>query len=283
MDTRRTDPDKRTLLLAGNRRGATIAVKELEGDRWVTRHVNTFCPRLFSAIRLPDLVLGSRTIVLPLVRSGDPARSKANVMDKTLWPCDARRLTDDCWALALTYLRDLPEHDRAATAAAALAGRDLEPWRAVLAVAHWLQHRGGADGLFDRLEKLSRDYQTNERGELEESDATRILFRALLALTKGADESSASEISPARVAKTMNRIAKAEDLAEPDKEFTSARRVGWLLKRQRFQRAGASAAGKLWSIPRKDVVNAARAYGIEGSGEADAKAVEEDPVGDVPF
>src|SRR5262249_37386269 len=29
MDPRRTDPDKRTLLLAGNRRGATVAVKEL--------------------------------------------------------------------------------------------------------------------------------------------------------------------------------------------------------------------------------------------------------------
>ena len=51
MDPRRTDPDKRTLLLAGNRRGATVAVKEPEGERWVTRHVNTFSPRLFSAIR----------------------------------------------------------------------------------------------------------------------------------------------------------------------------------------------------------------------------------------
>src|SRR5262249_62354826 len=60
MDLRRADPDKRALLLAGNRRGATVTVKELEGERWVTRFIHTFCPRAFSAIRLPDDVLASR-------------------------------------------------------------------------------------------------------------------------------------------------------------------------------------------------------------------------------
>jgi hypothetical protein len=54
-DPARTDPDKRALLLAGNRRGACVGVKELGGDRvWRTRYVNTFTPRLFSATRLPD-------------------------------------------------------------------------------------------------------------------------------------------------------------------------------------------------------------------------------------
>jgi hypothetical protein len=63
MDLKRGDPDKRALLLAGNRRGNTIPVKEpVNGRAWRTRHVQTFCPRLFSAIRLPDLVLASRTL-----------------------------------------------------------------------------------------------------------------------------------------------------------------------------------------------------------------------------
>jgi hypothetical protein len=47
MDPKRADPDKRTLLLAGNRRGATAPLKERVGERWVTRHVQAFCPRLF--------------------------------------------------------------------------------------------------------------------------------------------------------------------------------------------------------------------------------------------
>jgi hypothetical protein len=67
-DPKKSDPDKRTLLLAGNRRGNTVPVKEpLPGGGWSTRHVNTFCPRLFSATRLPDPILASRTIIVPLV------------------------------------------------------------------------------------------------------------------------------------------------------------------------------------------------------------------------
>jgi hypothetical protein len=81
MDVRKSDPDKRALLLAGNRRGATVTVKEQTADKtWATRHVSTFCPRLFSAIGLPDDVLASRTVIVPLVRSADVARSKAKVL-----------------------------------------------------------------------------------------------------------------------------------------------------------------------------------------------------------
>src|SRR5262245_33925433 len=111
MDLKRADPDKRALLLAGNRRGATVPVKELVGDRWLTRHVNAFCPRLFSAIRLPDDVLGSRTVTVPLVRSGDARRAKANPLDPATWPCERRRLVDDLWALGLANLPALPDFD----------------------------------------------------------------------------------------------------------------------------------------------------------------------------
>ena len=77
MDLKRGDPDKRALLLAGNRKGNTIPIKEpVNGREWRTRHVQTFCPRLFSAIRLPDPVLASRTIIVPLIRTAN--REKAN-------------------------------------------------------------------------------------------------------------------------------------------------------------------------------------------------------------
>ena len=127
MDAKRTDPDKRTLLLAGNRRGNVIAVKENVGDRWVTRHVSTFCPRLFSAIRMPDRVLGSRTIVVPMIRSGDEQKAKRSPMDPANWPCERRRLIDDLWALGLANLRQLPGYDREAADRSALSGRPLEP------------------------------------------------------------------------------------------------------------------------------------------------------------
>ncbi|GAG33737.1 unnamed protein product, partial [marine sediment metagenome] len=42
---------------------------------WRTRYVNAYTARLFSAISLPDPVLASRTIVVPLIRTTD--RKKA--------------------------------------------------------------------------------------------------------------------------------------------------------------------------------------------------------------
>jgi hypothetical protein len=266
-DLRRGDPAKRELLLAGNRRGATVTVKEPQGDRWVTRHVSTFCPRLFSAIRLPDEVLGSRSIVVPLVRSGDPRRSKANVHDAEEWPCARPRLLDDLWALGLAYLPQLPPHDREAAAVARLSGRNLEPWRTVLGVAHWLQHGYGVGDLFDRLEALSVKYQ-EERGETEAEDRTRVLLRALLRLSAGLKSDQTLSVSPKEGAEKMNGIAAEEDLAEGDRAFTTPRKVGWLLKRQRFNRGQRHESGKRWEMTRGEIEVAARNYGVEEGTQA---------------
>jgi hypothetical protein len=277
MDTRRTDPDKRTLLLAGNRRGATVAVKELEGDNWKTRHVSTFCPRLFSAIRLPDEVLGSRSIIVPLVRSGDSYRAKANCLDPEDWPCERRRLVDDLWALGLAHLTEIPAHDREAAAAAHLAGRTLDPWRPILAVAHWLQERHEIEGLFDRLEALSMSYQV-ERAETEAEDRTRVLFRALLQLTEGERRDRSVPFLPGRVSEVMNEIARSENLTDGDRPFTTPRRVGWLLKRCRFRRSrDRSDKGKPWEATRAEIEQAARAYGLDVPADAEANQDE------VPF
>jgi hypothetical protein len=264
MDVRRTDPEKRTLLLAGNRRGATVAVKEASGEKtWVTRHVNTFCPRLFSAIRLPDEVLGSRSIIVPLVRSGDGRRAKANPLDAKDWPTDRRRLVDDLWALGLAHLHELSEHDREAAAGASLSGRALDPWRTILGVAHWLEQCHGVAGLYGRMERLAVDYQRVERGEYEDNDRTRVLLRVLAGLCGGKGPEDKVTIRPGEVAQAMIDMAKAEDLADSDKPFTSARKVGYLLKRQRFRRpAERDSKGKAWEATCAEIRAACHAYGV---------------------
>jgi len=138
---RRTDPEKRTLLLAGNRRGSYVTVKESVGKgKWRTRYINAFCPRLFSAIKLPDSVLASRTIVLPLVRTMDRSKANAEPLDFNLWPHERQRLVDDLWAMAAANLPSLVAggYDGLVAREAQLSGRNLEPWRAMLAVARWL-------------------------------------------------------------------------------------------------------------------------------------------------
>ena len=91
------DPDMRALLLAGNRRGAVVTLKEPApgGKGWQTRYVNAFCPRLFSAIQLPDPVLASRAVVVPLVRTADRARANADPLDFGTWPTPRQALVDD--------------------------------------------------------------------------------------------------------------------------------------------------------------------------------------------
>ena len=59
----------------------------------------------------------------------------ADPLDYQAWPHDHRQLIDDLWALALAHLPTLHEYERAVNEKARLAGRTLEPWRAILAVA----------------------------------------------------------------------------------------------------------------------------------------------------
>ena len=168
-DPRRSDPDKRALLLAGNRRGNTVPVKELVGDKkWVTRRVHTYCPRLFSATRLPDAILESRSIVVPLIRTVDRYRANADPADAALWPHDRRALVDDLWALALANLPALPLHETAVNQETRLTGRSLEPWRPILAVARWLSENGEPN-VYDRMQVLAEAYQ-DERPALTSGD-----------------------------------------------------------------------------------------------------------------
>jgi hypothetical protein len=177
-DFKRFDPDKRALLLAGNRRGAVISVKEPDGNRgWRTRYVNAYTTRLFSAISLPDPVLASRTIVVPLIRTTDRKKANSQPLDHGQWPHDRRQLIDDLWATGLAHLATIGVYDAMVAEQARLAGRGLEPWRSILAVALWLQDNG-AQGLFDRMERLSWAYQ-RERSQLQTTDLTMLVIRGL--------------------------------------------------------------------------------------------------------
>ncbi len=177
-DPRKSDPDKRALLLAGNHRGITVPLKEPDGKRgWKIRHVNAFCPRIFSAIALPDPVLSSRAIVVPLIRTTDSRRGNFDPVEHKSWPHDWRQLVDDLWALGTTHLVGMRKYDEWVGSNSQLIGRTLQPWRAILAVAAWLE-KHGVHEIFQRMEKLAHDYQ-QERPEFEVSDLTSLVIHAL--------------------------------------------------------------------------------------------------------
>lgn len=270
----KTDPDKRALLLAGNRRGATVTLKELGPDKtWRTRHVNAFCPRLFSAIRLPDSVLASRTIIIPLIRTPDRKRANADPLDYSAWPHDRRRLIDDLWALGLTHLPNLSAWDQWVGQNAPLTGRNLQPWRALLAVAAWLD-ANGVPGLRQRMEKLSTDYQ-NERPELETSDFTVLVIRALLDcvvanVTNVANVANEKEATPkvwewttAQVAEAAAQIAKDSE-GDIDPERLNSQRVGHILRKMRLTKPPRPRGQKarIWRVTADELIRWAMAYGL---------------------
>ncbi|HEX9105984.1 MAG TPA: hypothetical protein VF832_02120, partial [Longimicrobiales bacterium] len=299
-DERRTDPDKRTLLLAGNRRGSAVPLKELGPDqKWRLRYVNTFCPRLFSATRIPDPILASRTIVVPLIRTAERGRANVDPEDAAAWPHDRRALIDDCWALAVTHLAELPRYEAQVNERAGLIGRSLEPWRALLAVAAWLDDQDGAGrlrrvtgaeacetGLFERMEALSRAYQA-ERTDLETSDLMALVIEALSqcgggavkairavsaingegvtgkdGATGGAAEGS-FVVTTKEVQQAIADAAGEEELE--DAERLSARKVGRMLGRMRLRqepRPGGK-GGRRWRVGYHELARWRAAYGLD--------------------
>ena len=263
-----TDPDKRALLLAGNRRGSTVTVKELMGKKWKTRHVNTYCPRLFSAIHLPDAVLASRTIIVPLIRTSDKKKANSDPLEYDLWPHDQRQLIDDLWGLGLSRLPQLPAYERKVNDKARLAGRNLEPWRAILAVALWLEDIG-VTGIWERMEQLSWKYHTEEQPTLQTGDLTHLVIRALLSCAISANNADSAInntewfFPTSQVTAMVIKISNAEE-ADIDTDSITSRKVGLILGKLRFEAKrpnGSKPRG--WLIARGGLERLCISYGIQ--------------------
>lgn len=277
-DPKTSDPDKRALLLAGNRKGAHVPVKEPQGAHgWRIRNVSAYCPKAFSAIRLPDPVLARRAIVVPLVRSADPERANRDPDELEHWPHDRRSLVDDLWAFGLYHL-PAARAAYSAASSAELIGPGFEPWRPLFATAMLLEAAGVA-GLTRRLRTMAAAYQQEKAG-FETPDATRLV---VLAVAELADVLTASDISDScgrwgeqvvqftasDVAARVNALAREEELVEGDAQFTTAQRVGRLLDRLRVRRGTRSdkKGTRVREITRSDALALLRAYGGVGGGE----------------
>ena len=265
-DPKTTDPDKRMMLLAGNRRGSTVPVKEQSPNgTWQTRYVHTYCPRSFSATRLPDRILASRSITIPLVRSGDQKRANADPAEYGLWPHPRRELLDDLWALATTHMPALSAYERRINEDSNLMGRTLEPWRAILAVALWLEENGVKD-LSVRIRKVSGDYQV-ERADFETDDLTRLVVSAVSALF--AVCALLPGTPPELTLQTAEITQKVQELAKDDEtgidpEKINSKRVGWILKRLRLRHAGRKdgKGPKQWVIKSAEIEKLRNAFSL---------------------
>jgi hypothetical protein len=262
----RVDPDKRVFLLAGNRKGSTVGLKEGVGKRaWRTRWVSTYCSRAFSAIRLPDSVLASRSIMVPLVRTADPTRADADPNDDDLWPHPRQSLVDDLWNLALSRQMEVKAFYQRATAQ--LKGRDFEPWRGLLAVAMLVEADGQA-GVVSGLRTMMATYQ-KERGELSSPDETSLAVAALVNMASRGDKVTMSDngdviFRAQSVAETANELAADRGLTAN----MTDKRVGAVLNRLRIRhlpRTGTE--GRRRAINIDELNRLGIAYGAMNAGQ----------------
>ncbi len=277
MDPKKGDPDKQALLLAGSRRGTTVPFKEKKGDNWVTRHVDVFCPRLFSAIRMPDSVMASRTIMVPLIRSSDPSRASADPLEDDTWPHPRGRLIDNLWALGLANLDAVKQWNRRVPEHTKLTGRPLQPWRPILAVALWLQKDHGVAGIFDRLHDLALRYQ-EDRADLELPDPVVLTLTALQEMFAAQTERE-MRFEAAEVAERVNRIARERDLPtyKEGEGYTNSRRIGKMLgKTMRLRRPKRQATARPWLITRQELDSLAQSYGLPPNDMPNGPATGED-------
>ena len=234
MENHSSDSDKRALMLAGNRRGTFVTLKGQSSGSKKDRLIHAYCPKIFTATKLSDEILASRSITIPQVRSTDPTKANRDPSDHKAWPINRRQLVDDLWLASLTHLTRVRAFDRLVADRVSLTGRDLEPWRAILAVALWLQTEHGADGLFDRMHALALRY-LEERVEVETASPIRIAIQALRQMLMNTG-TSVIEFTPTALAEAMNTLAEASVIDRTGPTFTNAQRVGNLLRSHRLDR-----------------------------------------------
>jgi hypothetical protein len=215
-DPKKSDPDKLSLLLAGNRRGAMVPIKQPnpDGRGWTTKWLNAFCPRGFTSIDLPNPVLASRSIRMPLVRTIDEAKRNVDP-ESSRWPCDRGALQDDLWSMAVDLQAEMADIWSEFDDEPELGGRAFEPWRSILSVARLFERHGVTD-LEERLRGVMRSYQEEREDQNVNDRSTQVLkaiiYRALPTDQKaGGDTSDASDASDTMLKVFLKEISQISE------------------------------------------------------------------------
>lgn len=261
-DPKKSDPDKRAILLSGNRKGVTVHLKteNPNGPGWVTREVNTFCPRIFSTIQKPDPTLSSRAVIVPVVRTAQRNKGNSDPLDDLQWPCNRQELIDDLWAMSLENLAKMQAFDKLVAEKSKLIGRDLQPWRAILSVAAWLDSLG-AKGLWPKIESLASGTYQEERLDLEKIDLNRLIIRAIGVHAERLPDNLQWSFYTQNIVDVIHRLIDDEEI-EQDKDYIKTQVIGHRLKKMRLEKDD-YVRPRGWRINRSALITLHEAYRVK--------------------
>lgn len=214
-----TEQDKRTLFLSGYRKGMTVDIQEKQGDNWITREISAYCPKAFSAIKLPDDVLGSRSIIIPLIRSIDLEKSNRDPMNTRLWPCNQTKLKDDLWLLALLHLKETVEISNELNGEDVLCGREYEKWKGILMIARLLE-RHGLSGFEAEVREIMGLYFKDEVSTITENELIPLIIEELDEMLKNEGKDKTEfEFSVKDLASKLTIKAREQGILSDEKGY----------------------------------------------------------------
>lgn len=175
----RSKNDIRTLFLSGYRKGSSIKIQEKNGnDKWASLIINTYCPKAFTAIKIPSGALATRVIVIPLIKSIDKEKTKGDPTNPILCPFDWETLKDDLWLSALLYLPEAQSINNELNSETELTGRDFERWKPILMVARLLEQQGKV-GLEEEIREIMALYFKDEASDITSDEKIPLIVEEL--------------------------------------------------------------------------------------------------------
>lgn len=276
------DPNKRELLLAGNTKGAGFMFKEpgkREGQ-WNTKFIDTFAPRAFTSISLPDDVLASRTIIIPLIRSGDIEKTRRKPTNAKDWGnVDPVSLRDSLWLNVAKGLGEIEARKEEVDHSTDLSGRDFDIFQGPLTVACWLDKNHGFEGLFERMLNVMEAYHATKQKNLLPS-LENVVLQAMM--DKLNYENINRLVLPTQeIVDESYSVLHRWDITDAILQAMDKQKVGILLGRLGFDKAASHGKARSWEFTRKKVEEKARLAGVtlEVPEKATQELQDENPFG----
>jgi len=239
--------DVRELFLTGYRKGTSVDIKEKCGDNWVSKVINSYCPKAFTAIRIPEGALGSRVIRIPLVRSIDPKKTNSDPTNLRLWPCDWGTLKDDSWLCALMHLQEARCINDELNSETELSGRDYERWKGVFLVARLLD-RNGKGTLEAEMREVMQQYFKDDAGESSDDERIPIIIDVIEQRLKQITNPAGRITLPVKaIAAAVSERAIEAGLLSNDKTYSS-NSIGRILNRLRIGKTAHKEKGNIITI-----------------------------------
>lgn len=245
------------LLRAGYKKGASVIKTEGDSAKGLgPRRYNLYSPKMIATIGPVDDVLGSRCISINMLRTKDPKIGRRELSDDSE---DWAGMRHELHCFGLNHFKEIREIYNDETESDMLLNRDHELWRPLLALAKFLDQRGGG-GVWGRLVDYAVSVsQEDSASALEEFEI--VLIRALESLL-GRDAAQGRWIYAQDVGRVIRRNMGGEYLPKQvtQKIGYSLRNLG-LLANPRFRKRTASQV--MYYIRPEDVRDIRQRYGIQ--------------------